>query len=42
MARAWLGHVVVVAVALELRPDAQLYADLPRAAIYGLPEWGDR
>ena len=28
-----------MAVALELRPDAQLYADLPHAAIYGLPEW---
>ncbi len=32
-------HVAVMAAALELRPDARLYADLPHAAIYGLPEW---
>ncbi len=32
-------HVVVMAAALALRPDARLYADLPHAAIYGLPEW---
>lgn len=32
-------HVVVLAAACQLRPDAALYADLPHAAIYGLPEW---
>ncbi len=32
-------HVFVLAAALQLRSDVRLYADLPHAAIYGLPEW---
>jgi LmbE family N-acetylglucosaminyl deacetylase len=32
-------HALVLAAALELREDVRLYADMPHAAIYGLPGW---
>jgi LmbE family N-acetylglucosaminyl deacetylase len=34
-----LDHAAVLAAALELRDDVRLYADLPHAALYGLPGW---
>ena len=32
-------HELVRAAVLEQRPDVRLYADLPHAALYGLPAW---
>jgi LmbE family N-acetylglucosaminyl deacetylase len=34
-----VDHGLVLMAALALRDDVRVYADLPHAAVYGLPEW---